>query len=93
MRWFRGGNHYICVEFFVIPGTIRQPAIVSQSMRDANYYRDQAERARRLSRLINHRQVEAQLYQMAQDYDDIAEDLEVDAIAIRHPELMPQRQR
>jgi hypothetical protein len=76
-----------------ITGTTRQPAIVSQRMRDADYYREQAERARRLSRLINHRQVEAQLYQMAQDYDDIAEDLEVGAIDIRHPELMPQGRR
>lgn len=27
----------------------------------------------------------------AQDYDEIAEDLEAGAIEMRHPELMPQR--
>jgi hypothetical protein len=31
------------------------------------------------------------LHRVAQDYDDIAEDLEGGAIEIRHPELMPQR--
>jgi len=33
------------------------------------------------------------LRQMAQDYTDIAEDLETGAIEIRHPELMPQTHR
>jgi hypothetical protein len=30
---------------------------------------------------------------MAQDYSDIAEDLELGAIEIPHPELMPQLRR
>jgi hypothetical protein len=29
----------------------------------------------------------------AQDYDDIAEDLENGAVEIRHPEMLPQRDR
>jgi hypothetical protein len=36
-------------------------------------------------------EIQEMLGQMARDYDDIAEDLENDAIEIRHPELMPQR--
>jgi hypothetical protein len=38
-------------------------------------------------------QAAAELMQMAQDYRDIAEDLENGAIEIRHPERMPQRQQ
>jgi hypothetical protein len=30
---------------------------------------------------------------MAREYDDLAEDLDSGAIEIRHPELLPQRQR
>ena len=33
------------------------------------------------------------LEQVAQEYDDIVEDLVTSAIEIRHPELMPQRRR
>jgi hypothetical protein len=33
------------------------------------------------------------LLRMAQDYTDIAEDLETGAVEIRHPELMPQNPR
>ena len=31
------------------------------------------------------------LRQTAQDFDDIAEDLETGAVEVRHPELLPQR--
>ena len=62
-------------------------------MHDPGYYRDQSERARRLARSITRSDVVAQLQRMAQDYDDIAEDLELGAIEVRHPELMPQRRR
>ena len=62
-------------------------------MYEATYYRGQAQRARRLARSINHSEVERQLERMARDFDDIAEDLELGAIEIRHAELMPQRQR
>jgi hypothetical protein len=30
---------------------------------------------------------------VAQDYDDIAEDLENGAVDIKHPEMLPQRNR
>ena len=62
-------------------------------MQRPDYYRAQAERARRLARSINHPDVIKQLQQMARDYDDIVDDLEVGAIEIRHPELMPQTRR
>jgi len=58
-------------------------------MEDAAYYRDQAARARRLAR-GGRTDVEEMLSRVAQDYDDLAEDLENGAIEIRHPELMPQ---
>ena len=62
-------------------------------MYDPSYYRDQAQRARRLARSVTIHDVEAQLLRMAQDYDDLAVDLERGAIEIRHPELMPQNHR
>jgi hypothetical protein len=58
-------------------------------MQDAPYYRDQADRARRLARGMRD-DVEEMLLRVARDFDDIAEDLERGAIEIRHPELMPQ---
>jgi hypothetical protein len=61
-------------------------------MQEAAYYREHAAQARRLARLITNGDVEGQLLQMADEYDRIAEDLEKDAIEIRHPERMPQRQ-
>ena len=62
-------------------------------MHEALHYRHQAERARRLARAVTHRDVEALLSQMAQEYDDIATDLENGAIDVRHPELMRQARR
>ena len=62
-------------------------------MREARYYRDEAARARRLAKGINHAEARESLLNMARDYDDIAEDLESGAVEIRHPELMPQFQR
>jgi hypothetical protein len=59
-------------------------------MRDASYYRSQAERVRRLSMVPSDRATQDTLQQMARDYSEIAEDLERGAIEIRHPELMPQ---
>jgi hypothetical protein len=58
-------------------------------MQDAEYYREQAARARRLARGAR-RDIEEMLSRVAEDYDDLAEDLENGAIEIRHPELMPQ---
>jgi len=61
-------------------------------MENAPYYRGQAERARRLAHSLTNREVEALLERVAQDYEDIAFDLESGAVEIRHPELMPQSQ-
>ena len=62
-------------------------------MQDASYYREQAQRVRRLASVPSDRETQDTLLQMAQDYADIAEDLESGAIEIRHPELMPQSRR
>jgi predicted RNA-binding protein len=44
-------------------------------------------------RIIAHPDVVDALRRMARDYDDIVVDLEVGAIEIRHPELMPRLRR
>ena len=62
-------------------------------MQDASYYREQAQRVRRLAGVPSDRETQETLLRMAQDYADIAEDLENGAIEIRHPELMPQSRR
>jgi hypothetical protein len=58
-------------------------------MHAAPYYRDQAARARRLADHVTG-EVHKTLRQLAQDFDEIAEDLERGAVEIRHPESMPQ---
>jgi hypothetical protein len=58
----------------------------------AAYYREQAERARRLAKHADG-EMHTALLAAAQDFEDIAEDLETDAIEIRHPERMPQNWR
>ena len=62
-------------------------------MHKPSYYRDQAERARRFAMEPTDRETKERLRQMAQDYLDIAEDLESGAIEVRDPELMPQTRR
>jgi hypothetical protein len=62
-------------------------------MMDAAYYRDQAARARRLAEDVGNREMQEQLKRIAVDYDEIAEDIELGAIEVRHPELMPQLRR
>ena len=57
-------------------------------MYQPSYYRNQAERARRLAESATDRSLEDELVRIAKDYDEIAEDLETGAIDIR--ELMPQ---
>lgn len=59
-------------------------------MYEPGYYRQQAERARRLSRGITDHEVSRLLGVMARDFEEIADDLERGAIEVRHPELMPQ---
>ena len=58
-------------------------------MHDPSYYREQAERARRLA-ARTHAEIDATLLRMAQDFDEIAEDLEKGAVEVQHPERMPQ---
>ena len=60
-------------------------------MHDAAYYREQAERARRLAKYADG-DMQTALESAARDFDDIAEDLESGAIEIRHPD-MPQNRR
>ncbi|MGA8759286.1 MAG: hypothetical protein WB611_23855 [Stellaceae bacterium] len=60
-------------------------------MHAAEYYREQARRARRLASMVHQIDVRDTLRQTAQDFDDIAEDLETGAVEVRHPELLPQR--
>jgi len=62
-------------------------------MHPASYYREQADRARRLAKVPTDRETQTTPRRMAQDYSDIAEDLERGAVEIRHAELMPQRKR
>jgi hypothetical protein len=62
-------------------------------MQKAAFYREQAERARRLARPITNGEAERLLLGMAQEYEDLATDLETGAVEIRHPELLSGRQR
>ena len=63
-------------------------------MRSPSYYRDQAERAQRLARSVTDRDgVKAILSQVAQEYEELAEDLEGGAVEIRHPELTLETNR
>jgi len=59
-------------------------------MHEANYYRQQGRRARRLSSEILNKEIAELLRRVAQDYDELAEDIDAGAIEVRHPELMPQ---
>jgi hypothetical protein len=59
-------------------------------MQSASYYRKQAAVARRVLGSVSQDDVQKILERLAQDYDDIATDLEAGAIDIVHPELMPQ---
>lgn len=62
-------------------------------MHDANHYRDQAERARWLARNVGDPEMRKTLEDLARDFDELAEDLELGAIEIRHAELLPQRRK
>ena len=59
-------------------------------MHEPTYYREQADRARRLARQTVS-DICAMLLEVAQDFDEVAEDLENGAVEIRHPERMPQQ--
>ena len=62
-------------------------------MHPPSYYREQAEHARRLASLMHQSDMSEMLHRMAQDFDDIACDLENGAVDVRHPELLPQLRR
>jgi len=62
-------------------------------MHPASYYRERAAHARHIASRVYQPDLLEVLHRVAQDYDDIAEDLEHGAIEIRHPELMPQGRR
>jgi hypothetical protein len=62
-------------------------------MHNAHHYRSQAEVARRLADEILNAEAAASLLKLAEDFSDIAEDLENGAIEIRHPERTPQRRQ
>jgi hypothetical protein len=62
-------------------------------MHPPEYYREQAAHARRLSKIVHQAELREKFERFANDYDDIAEDLENGAIEIRHPELLPQSKR
>lgn len=63
----------------------------SRHMQDSRHYRSQARVAQRLGDEIGNAEASALLLKLAQDYRDIAEDLENGAAEIRHSERMPQR--
>jgi len=62
-------------------------------MHSAEYYRKRAEHARKLADMSLEGAVRETLERMVQDYEDVAEDLETGAVEIRHPEMLPQRNR
>jgi len=59
-------------------------------MVDVSYYRDRANHVRYLADMTWQHDLEMSLRSLARDYDETAEDLEVGASEIRHPELVPE---
>ena len=57
-------------------------------MDSASDYRKQADHARQLAEATWQHNLEEMLYRLAQDFDEIAEDIEVGATGVRHPELL-----
>jgi HSP20 family molecular chaperone IbpA len=62
-------------------------------MHPAKYYREQAAHARRLSGMVHQDELRESFKRLADDYDDIAADLENGVVEIRHPERLPQWKR
>jgi hypothetical protein len=54
----------------------------------ASYYREQADHVRQLAELTWQDDLEAVLRRIAQDYDEVADDLEAGVTEIRHTELL-----
>ena len=62
-------------------------------MHPPEYYRQHAAHARTLADLTYQPELQDMLRRTAQDFEDIAEDIEIGAVEIRHGELLPQRRR
>jgi hypothetical protein len=62
-------------------------------MVDVPYYRERANHLRHLAEMTWQDDLEVWLRSLAQDYDETAEDLEIGAPEIRHPELLPEDKR
>jgi hypothetical protein len=62
-------------------------------MYDPAYYRQQAERARRLAGSIYDQEASEALTAAANNFEEVADDLESGAIEIRHRERMPQNSK
>ncbi len=60
-------------------------------MHSAEHYRRQAMRSRQIADMAHQPEIQEMLRTGAQDYEDIADDIQSGAIEIRHPELLPQR--
>jgi len=73
--------------------TRKQSDRAVKKMHEASYYREQAERLRHMARDTNNDRVARELERLAVDFDDIAEDIELGAIEIIRPDLLPQRKR
>ena len=56
----------------------------------AAYCRTRAERVTQLAETTLDHTLRASLRALARDYDELAEDLENGAEAVRHPQLLPQ---
>jgi hypothetical protein len=57
-------------------------------MPDITYYQRRAAHTRNLADVIHQWDVQDILYQMAQEYDELVEDLEAGVTEVRHPELL-----
>jgi len=54
------------------------------------FYRAQAERARRVAQSVCEPQLRTNFWHLAQDLEEVAEDLERGASRFRHPDWLPQ---
>ena len=61
-------------------------------MQSVSYYQTQAQKAEWLSDQVSDERAKAELLKIAEDYRDIAKDLESGAIEIRHRDRLPQLQ-
>jgi hypothetical protein len=68
----------------------RQPWCL-KGMHSAQDYRRQAVHARQLADMTYQPELEDMLRRTAQNFEEMAEDIEAGAAEIRHPELLPKR--